>query len=157
MNYSFNIRKNKNHSSALSSIERAQASTSKWALDDFVPCSEVRQTQGQRRSRGKIHPMLFLFLFFLLSFLLSENLPEGAGYGLNLKCSLKRPMIKAWLPSCRVIGRWLSLQEVGPSRRKLGHSGHVLEGYIWDPGAFSSLCFQVTLRQTGFLCRVHLP
>jgi hypothetical protein len=65
-------------------------------------------------------------------------------------------VLKAQSPACGAIGRWWTLQEVGPSGRKLGHWGHALEADIGSPAPSLSLlfCSLAVMRGAALLYQV---
>jgi hypothetical protein len=63
----------------------------------------------------------------------------GLYYGLDLKYPLKVHVLKS--PDCGNIGKWYNLQEVGPSKRKLGHWSHILVRILGSQPLLVSLCF----------------
>lgn len=52
-----------------------------------------------------------------------QNKLASLSLWLDLKCPPEALVLKVWSSACSAIGRRWNLQEVGPSRRKVGHGG----------------------------------
>jgi hypothetical protein len=70
----------------------------------------------------------------------------GYCYSLDYKSPPKAYMLKAWSSACDATGRWCSLWEVRPTRRKLGQWGHALKGACGTLGTSClSPCFLASM------------